>query len=203
MSESLRERVARAIVEPLREPLKLASIPERPLFPPFLAAADKAIEEVRRFHLDRAQPVFEVRAADAEDFLAQLAARLAHLDDLYSALGVKWGEDPFAAIANLLAGAPLLSHAKQIRVLCEVIEERERQDAEWGGPEHDDRHSPHDFARFVNGKTGRVYGYADTEANAVEARRRFVQIAALAVAAIESIDRKYPEAKEANRVAHA
>jgi hypothetical protein len=45
-SDEFRERVARAIAARLREPLKLASIPNRPIFPPFLDAADAAIEAI-------------------------------------------------------------------------------------------------------------------------------------------------------------
>jgi hypothetical protein len=43
----------------------------------------------------------ELRNAETGEFLGRLSARLRHLDDLYCALGVKWGEDPFVRIAEL------------------------------------------------------------------------------------------------------
>lgn len=60
--------------------------------------------------------------------------------------------------------------------------ERERQDEQWGGPEHDDEHDPWDWARLIEHQTA-----WDREQ---DPWCRFVKIAALAVAAIESIERK-------------
>lgn len=68
-------------------------------------------------------------------------------------------------------------------VLGEVKEERERQDTKWGGPEHDDRHPLSDFADYIAGRVHGIRGGRNERANLVE-------IAALAVAAIESMDRK-------------
>lgn len=71
----------------------------------------------------------------------------------------------------------------------EVDAERDRQDAQWGGPAHDDEHQGSDFVRFVREHT-------DHARNAIHAgaldefRKQLVEIAALAVAAVESLDRK-------------
>lgn len=79
--------------------------------------------------------------------------------------------------------------AKQQSIYSEITAERQYQDQQWGGPDHDDDHSIHDWIAFIT-----VYG-----ARAVESsqwglvpqlsRSSFIKIAALAVAAIESLDR--------------
>jgi hypothetical protein len=67
-------------------------------------------------------------------------------------------------------------------VLGEVAAERAAQDAQWGGPEHDDEHGAGDWLHFISVKTRKAAGEDSP-------RRRFIQIAALAVAAVESMDR--------------
>jgi len=66
-------------------------------------------------------------------------------------------------------------------VLSEVAAERARQVAKWGNT-HDDGHSNLDFTRFINVRVGRSHDDALT-------RRMMIEIAALAVANIERIDR--------------
>lgn len=68
----------------------------------------------------------------------------------------------------------------------DVVAERQRQDAKWGGPEHDDQHSPDEWLGFIQEK----WAGAHESLTADEYRYQLVQIAALAVAAIESLDRK-------------
>lgn len=81
----------------------------------------------------------------------------------------------------------LQSYAAGGTITLEVIAERARQDAKWGGPEHDDQHGLADFCGFINQRTADLArGFETTE----HARKRMIQIAALAVAAVESIDRK-------------
>ena len=70
----------------------------------------------------------------------------------------------------------------------DVLDERIKQDTSWGGQTHDDKHSDEDWDEFI-------VEYA--EANSprtinLKFRQRMVAIAALALAAIESRDRKYP-----------
>lgn len=92
-------------------------------------------------------------------------------------------------------------------VYDEIKAERETQDQKWGGPEHDDQHAMPDWLDYITDKvmaipetlrSQRMRGVhplrdpftgACSEASMVSYRRRLVQIAALAVAAIESFDR--------------
>lgn len=73
-------------------------------------------------------------------------------------------------------------------ILKEIAAERKRQDQKWGGAAHDDNYDLRDFIRW-----GKNYlSWSDQMADALswaKARRRMVQVAALAVAAVEWIDR--------------
>lgn len=75
------------------------------------------------------------------------------------------------------------------RVLFDVEKERQRQNDKWGGAEHDDHHTTAEFVQLIEDYAG----WARTMAgmNSLDkARNRLIQVAALAVAAVESIDRK-------------
>ena len=71
------------------------------------------------------------------------------------------------------------------QILQEIRDERERQDQQWGGRTHDDNHSYADWIDYMEHQASlldlRIGG---------NARERFIKIAALALAAVESIDRK-------------
>lgn len=69
-------------------------------------------------------------------------------------------------------------------ILNEIRAERKRQDAKWGGPDHDDKHHPGQWLDFIM----RFWNKANNPSEPF--RYRMIQIAALAVAAIESHDRK-------------
>lgn len=77
-------------------------------------------------------------------------------------------------------------------IFADVAIERLSQDKKWGGPKHDDKHSARDFVMFIQEKSNiaatKAY-YADWD----DVRKRLIQVAALAVAAVESLDRKYGE----------
>ena len=79
------------------------------------------------------------------------------------------------------------------RVLEEICEERSQQDQKWGGPSHDDRHDAQDWSQFIGYQNQAIPYEANLSTDRDEyddvVRRRFVKIAALAVAAIQSIDR--------------
>lgn len=75
------------------------------------------------------------------------------------------------------------------QALRDVAAERTRQDAKWGGPAHDDGHSTAEFVRLIQDYTAGALLMAEM-ARPDQARRRLVQVAALAVAAAESIGRK-------------
>lgn len=75
------------------------------------------------------------------------------------------------------------------KAILDVTNERQRQDDKWGGPKHDDLHLITDFVQLIEDYAG----WARTMANMNsydKARKRLIQVAALAVAAVESIDRK-------------
>lgn len=76
------------------------------------------------------------------------------------------------------------------QVLEEVLQERTRQNEIWGGSEHDDSHSVYEFLGFI---WQRIKGADEgIRANSYSlVRKKLLQIAALSVAAIESLDRKH------------
>lgn len=77
----------------------------------------------------------------------------------------------------------------------EIQKERLRQDQKWGGPKHDDTHSIPEWVMFI--KDYASWARQMTSMGSIgKARRRLIQVAALAVAAVESLDRRYPHAKE-------
>lgn len=83
-----------------------------------------------------------------------------------------------------MKGVPILpSSPGQVRALVDVLAERGLQDEQWGGPEHDDGHTLVDWRDFI-------VKQADRSVSSCDARARLVKVAALALAAIESLDRK-------------
>lgn len=68
--------------------------------------------------------------------------------------------------------------------VAEIAAERQRQDAKWGGPQHDDEHDQAEWEQFIIERLAELGPCADTF------RHRMLEIAALAVAAMESHDRK-------------
>ncbi len=74
-------------------------------------------------------------------------------------------------------------------ILGEVAAERERQDGRWGGAEHDDDMTMDAFVQLIADYAGWARVKA-REGAFDEARLRLVQAAALAVAAVESLDRE-------------
>lgn len=68
------------------------------------------------------------------------------------------------------------------RVLQDIENERVRQDKIWGGPAHDDEHTPWDFIRFI--------GEQIHDRKAMDPAKTLTKVAALAVAALESHRRK-------------
>lgn len=78
-------------------------------------------------------------------------------------------------------------------VYDEIREERARQDEKWGGPEHDDVHCQDDWIRYIDYKITSIL----ENTGADNFRRCMIQIGALAVAAVESLDRR--TAREASR----
>ena len=75
-------------------------------------------------------------------------------------------------------------------IFKEIMGERERQDHQWGGPPHDDRHSPCDWAAYIDKQLSAAENEWLEKRNLGLFSERMRKIAALAVAAIQSIDRK-------------
>lgn len=88
--------------------------------------------------------------------------------------------------------ADIIDAVHQHNVYDDVAAERERQDAKWGGPDHDDEHCPSEFVSFIYEKSNHAVD-AVFDKSPTEVRRRLIQVAALAVAAVESLDRKRPK----------
>lgn len=78
---------------------------------------------------------------------------------------------------------------KTEEILGEVLSERGRQNMKWGGPFYDDQHAAFDWHEMIADYNGWARRMAAMGSND-KARRRYIQIAALAVAAVEAIDRK-------------
>lgn len=68
------------------------------------------------------------------------------------------------------------------KVFNQIRHERENQDAQWGGAVHDDTHDEQEWIGFMDEQLTKASDNG-------EYRERFVKIAALAVAALESMDR--------------
>lgn len=84
------------------------------------------------------------------------------------------------------------------KVLNDIREERARQDEKWGGAGHDDRHDPETWVQIIQDYAGWAR-IMSGQGSPDKARRRLMQVAALAVAACESMDRLMQDAdSEAN-----
>lgn len=70
-------------------------------------------------------------------------------------------------------------------LLAEVAEERMRQDGKWGGPAHDDQRSTAEFVQLIEDYAGWARTMAGMR-SPEKAERRLIQVAALALAAVES-----------------
>lgn len=79
-------------------------------------------------------------------------------------------------------------NTKRGSIFHEINNERSLQDAQWGGPSHDDQHTANDFLCYIEKQIDNARFYAATPQE--DTRSRFVKIAALSVAALESIDRR-------------
>lgn len=63
--------------------------------------------------------------------------------------------------------------------------ERDYQDSKWGGPEHDDEHSIDEWADFIRMRCNELLAQGDKDE-----RQLLLEISALGVAALESLNRK-------------
>ena len=112
----------------------------------------------------------------------QVAAEL--LREAESHLG-----QPEAYLAQLRArlGVPA-AMSEMPTVFDEIKAEMDRQTVEWGGPTHDDIHDPKDWHFILSVQMGKL---AESLLEGRQSpRRRIIQIAAVCVAAVESMDRR-------------
>lgn len=103
-----------------------------------------------------------------------------------------YNESPVEYVTDLENQIYDLKHFTGIEgfgALQDVLSERKRQDGKWGGPSHDDNHTTAEFVQWIEDYAGWAR-MMDSMQSFDKARRRLVQVAALAVAAVESIDRK-------------
>lgn len=82
-------------------------------------------------------------------------------------------------------------------LILDIMAEREHQDIQWGGPEHDDQHNGGDWLGYIEYQLNRAHNETllDDGLEIVDPahyRERLVKVAALAWAAIEAVDRKHP-----------
>lgn len=75
-----------------------------------------------------------------------------------------------------------------VALLEEIARERIHQDSKHGGPEHDDRHSREQWFDLLASRAMRFRTGADGDDDAN--RRHLIEISALALAIVESLDRK-------------
>lgn len=107
-------------------------------------------------------------------------ARKTPIEEFFASL-----QKAIAPIADALRDA----HPDLLAIANDVLQECQRQDEKWGGPEHDDQHTDREWTAIVAEHLGRA-GYAISEDDAVGYRRQMVRVAALAVAALEAFDRR-------------
>lgn len=74
--------------------------------------------------------------------------------------------------------------SRRAEVLHDVFVERSRQIIKYGGADHDDRHTMDEWRELITGHCGRV------PLTRQDDRRLLIEVAALAVAAVEALDRK-------------
>ena len=74
------------------------------------------------------------------------------------------------------------------RILDEIRRERDRQDARYSDPDHDDSHYPGDWCLILTKYVGRAADTIDADADAVF-RENMIRIAAVAIAVTQSFDR--------------
>ena len=84
-------------------------------------------------------------------------------------------------------------------VIRDVEAERDLQDRMWGGPHHDDHHSQHDWIAYLAKHLGEAVHWPWTPERF---RKQMVCVAALAVAAIDWVDRATATVKVESKEPH-
>lgn len=105
----------------------------------------------------------------------------------HAIIGLLDDEEVREFVRSILVHQP--DGATESKALLDVATERHWQDAKWGGPTHDDGHNQMDWYGFVHRRLETLL-LAVFRRNNSALRKTWIEIAALAVAAVESIDRK-------------
>ena len=94
--------------------------------------------------------------------------------------------DIFAVVTSI-AALVMTPEQSTAAVLKDVFDERQSQDKQWGGPDHDDCHLEVDWVSYIVRQLGMASEY-DVAPEVFQTR--MVKVAALAVAAVESSRRR-------------
>ncbi len=83
----------------------------------------------------------------------------------------------------------------QATIFQQIAVERDRQDKQWGGWSHDDKHDRKDWINFIHEHNSRAQKAVARKTGQPapdldEYRKQLVEVAALAVAGIEALDRR-------------
>lgn len=106
----------------------------------------------------------------------------------------------FQTLTLKIDAATLAQHMDGVaKIFVEGLGERERQDGQWGGPDHDDTYGPLDWLTFIECQTRRAARATGARMaglppppesfDAADYRDRLVKILALSIVAIQSHDR--------------
>ena len=82
----------------------------------------------------------------------------------------------------------LEGHIAREYLFFNISSERDRQDVKWGGLEHDKQHTVSDWTRFIHEHAEKA-NEAASLGDIRQARARLLEVAALAVAGLEVLDR--------------
>lgn len=84
---------------------------------------------------------------------------------------------------------------KVSNLYLEIADERSHQDKKWGGPEHDNHHTTFEWVGFITYYLGKsidciINNAGKEEHQLLLFRYNMIKVAALAIAAVEAVDRK-------------
>jgi hypothetical protein len=97
-----------------------------------------------------------------------------------------------------------MMNERQKEIFDAIAEEREAQDKQWGCPYHDDMHTANDWIVIIFRSLAKAACFDHFRPR--DFRHRMIQVAAVAVAAVEAVDRyvarhegAYPDVKSGGR----
>ncbi len=152
-----------------------------------LLRGDFTPEEFQNFCHNMSEENVEKFSAGCEAYQVKLLGRCPmreEIESLHAALRVA---------NNAINGASPLPRVDAVAIpsqIGDIVAERQRQDAQWGGPEHDDKNTPNDWRGFIAEQLKKQsHSFVNPNPNFTEYRERMIKVSALALAAVESYDR--------------